>query len=204
MHSVCIQFTCKTTLRFGDACKITALSCGALQVVSGNNLGKVVLWWLKTEEIIQSCDAHKGSVTSLQFDATRIVSSGADGNVCVIDIFTGYRLATLRSDQNTDVRVESIAFDSEGISGAYTDGSIRRFQWVSSSWDAQATSIVDTLNGVKDASFHHTGMRILLRKKETEKEGEVKQEQQTNVPKEQAKQHNQQYAGSLSTRLFSK
>jgi hypothetical protein len=68
------------------------------------------------------------------------VSSGTDGNVCVIDIFTGSILATLSSDESTNIRVEAIAFDSHGISSAYVDGTIRRFQWVTSPHDIESYS----------------------------------------------------------------
>lgn len=133
------QFKCKTHLRCDSSC-ITVVRYGTLQIVSGNNLGRVVLWWLGTGEVIQSCLAHHGPVTSLQFDATRIVPSGTDGNVCVIDIFTGSILATLSSDESTNIRVEAIAFDSYGISSAYVDGTIRRFQWVTSPHDLESYS----------------------------------------------------------------
>ncbi len=123
-----------------DSSCITVVRYGTLQIVSGNNLGRVVLWWLGTGEVIQSCLAHHGPVTSLQFDATRIVSSGIDGKVCVIDIFTGSILATLSSNDSANIRVEAIAFDTSGISSAYADGTIRRFHWITSPHDIESLS----------------------------------------------------------------
>ena len=58
-------------------------------LVTGGSDGSVRVWSLTEYQPIHRLAAHDNSVTSLQFDDTRIVSGGSDGRVKVWDLKTG-------------------------------------------------------------------------------------------------------------------
>lgn len=58
-------------------------------LVTGGSDGSVRVWSLNEYQPIHRLAAHDNSVTSLQFDDTRIVSGGSDGRVKVWDLRKG-------------------------------------------------------------------------------------------------------------------
>lgn len=58
-------------------------------LVTGGSDGSVRVWSLTEYQPIHRLAAHDNSVTSLQFDDTRIVSGGSDGRVKVWDLKKG-------------------------------------------------------------------------------------------------------------------
>jgi len=88
---------------------------GQLELISGDANGYVIVWWLKTGDIVQKTKAHTGVVTDLQFDATKIVTCGVDHNLQLLDITTGDILQTLRGHEGP---VVGIAFDTVQIMSA--------------------------------------------------------------------------------------
>jgi len=58
-------------------------------LVTGGSDGSVRVWSLTEHQPIHRLAAHDNSVTSLQFDDTRIVSGGSDGRVKVWDLKRG-------------------------------------------------------------------------------------------------------------------
>lgn len=58
-------------------------------LVTGGSDGSVRVWSLDTYSPIHRLAAHDNSVTSLQFDDTRIVSGGSDGRVKIWDLKAG-------------------------------------------------------------------------------------------------------------------
>lgn len=58
-------------------------------LVTGGSDGSVRVWSLSDYQPIHRLAAHDNSVTSLQFDNTRIVSGGSDGRVKVWDLKKG-------------------------------------------------------------------------------------------------------------------
>lgn len=58
-------------------------------LVTGGSDGSVRVWSLQTYTPIHRLAAHDNSVTSLQFDESRIVSGGSDGRVKVWDLARG-------------------------------------------------------------------------------------------------------------------
>lgn len=58
-------------------------------LVTGGSDGSVRVWSLADYQAIHRLAAHDNSVTSLQFDNTRIVSGGSDGRVKVWDLKKG-------------------------------------------------------------------------------------------------------------------
>lgn len=74
-------------------------------LVTGGSDGSVRVWSLATYQAIHRLAAHDNSVTSLQFDNTRIVSGGSDGRVKVWDLKTGVPVRELSSPAEAVWRV---------------------------------------------------------------------------------------------------
>ena len=111
----------------GHMAPVTCVRYGKLEVVSGDKNGQIIIWLVETSEIIrQSKGIHKGAILTLQFDSTRIVSGGADGNVCITDIGTGEVLQTLYGHTE---HVLALAFDCSRIISASRDNSLRYWTW---------------------------------------------------------------------------
>ena len=79
-------------------------------LVTGGSDGSVRIWSLKNMAPIHRLAAHDNSVTSLQFDETRVVSGGSDGRVKVWDLQTGQLVRELSSAAQAIWRV---AFEAE-------------------------------------------------------------------------------------------
>ncbi len=79
-------------------------------LVTGGSDGSVRVWSLERFCAIHRLAAHDNSVTSLQFDDTRIVSGGSDGRVKVWDLKTGHLVRELVTQGEAVWRV---AFEEE-------------------------------------------------------------------------------------------
>lgn len=79
-------------------------------LVTGGSDGSVRVWSLERFCAIHRLAAHDNSVTSLQFDDTRIVSGGSDGRVKVWDLKTGNLVRELVTQSDAVWRV---AFEDE-------------------------------------------------------------------------------------------
>jgi F-box and WD-40 domain protein CDC4 len=79
-------------------------------LVTGGSDGSVRVWSLEKMAPIHRLAAHDNSVTSLQFDDTRIVSGGSDGRVKVWDLKTGHLVRELSQPADAVWRV---AFEEE-------------------------------------------------------------------------------------------
>ena len=79
-------------------------------LVTGGSDGSVRVWSLNTYSPIHRLAAHDNSVTSLQFDDSRIVSGGSDGRVKVWDTKNGSLIRELSQPAEAVWRV---AFESE-------------------------------------------------------------------------------------------
>lgn len=79
-------------------------------LVSGGSDGSVRVWSLAKNAPIHRLAAHDNSVTSLQFDKTRIVSGGSDGRAKVWNLQTGQLLRELSTPAES---VWRIAFEEE-------------------------------------------------------------------------------------------
>ncbi|KAL1846307.1 hypothetical protein VTK73DRAFT_315 [Phialemonium thermophilum] len=79
-------------------------------LVTGGSDGSVRVWSLEEFRPIHRLAAHDNSVTSLQFDDTRVVSGGSDGRVKVWDLKTGHLVRELVSQGEAVWRV---AFEDE-------------------------------------------------------------------------------------------
>lgn len=74
-------------------------------LVTGGSDGSVRVWSLADYQAIHRLAAHDNSVTSLQFDNTRIVSGGSDGRVKVWDLKNGTLVRELSSPAEAVWRV---------------------------------------------------------------------------------------------------
>lgn len=74
-------------------------------LVTGGSDGSVRVWSLANYQAIHRLAAHDNSVTSLQFDNTRIVSGGSDGRVKVWDVKNGTLVRELSSPAEAVWRV---------------------------------------------------------------------------------------------------
>lgn len=79
-------------------------------LVTGGSDGSVRVWSLEKMAPIHRLAAHDNSVTSLQFDETRVVSGGSDGRVKVWDLKTGQLVRELGKPADAVWRV---AFEEE-------------------------------------------------------------------------------------------
>jgi F-box and WD-40 domain protein CDC4 len=79
-------------------------------LVTGGSDGSVRVWSLKEMCPIHRLAAHDNSVTSLQFDDTRVVSGGSDGRVKIWDLKTGHLVRELIAQGEAVWRV---AFEDE-------------------------------------------------------------------------------------------
>lgn len=79
-------------------------------LVTGGSDGSVRVWSLSKFVPIHRLAAHDNSVTSLQFDDTRVVSGGSDGRVKVWDLKTGHLVRELIAQGEAVWRV---AFEDE-------------------------------------------------------------------------------------------
>ena len=117
----------------------------------------------------------------MQFDATKIVTSGVDHNLQVIDITTGEVLQTLRGHE---APVVALAFDSMQIVSTSSDGILRHWEWGSASKRADKLHIYDNgdnlakisrkykvpipdiikWNGIKDIKKLYVGQKLIVQK----------------------------------------
>lgn len=79
-------------------------------LVTGGSDGSVRVWSLEKMCPIHRLAAHDNSVTSLQFDDTRVVSGGSDGRVKIWDLKTGHLVRELIAQCEAVWRV---AFEDE-------------------------------------------------------------------------------------------
>lgn len=165
----------------GHECAITCVKYGKLEIMSGDVLGRIFIWWIETGEIVRKCKVHEGAVKCLQFDPIYIVSGGADNAVAITDIATGEPMQLLRGHEN---HVLAIAFDTERIISASGDNTLRYWQWGKKTELADKFHILnkgETLvhvsklhnvpindlmkwNGIKEMRHCFEGMKLVVKK----------------------------------------
>lgn len=102
---------------------VTALQYGELEVITGDSLGNISLWWIESSELLQQVPAHDGPVASLQVDAVKAVSCGStDMSIAISDISQGVVLHKLRGHT---APVLAVAFDRNQIISFSSDGELR-------------------------------------------------------------------------------
>jgi len=121
---------------------VTVVRSGKLEIVCGDAGGYVSIFWLETGEIVQQCKAHKTTITFLEFDATRIITSGMDCCLKVIDATSCEILHTIRE---FDGPVLSLRFDTSRITTLSKDGCIKHWMWDSRSVNREGARLFHTV-----------------------------------------------------------
>jgi hypothetical protein len=226
-----IQKSKKTTVvecshrLIGHHTSVTCVKYGAIEVMTGDQQGRIFIWWVNTGKIIRQCQVHDGPVKCLQFDSVHIVSGGVDNVVCIVDIATGEVLQKLRGHTGP---ILSLAFDSERILSVGSDNAIRYWQWGKKSGPQDKFHVIepgetlamiakrnnlpiDTLmkwNGIRNATQVTQGKKIIVKKgdpnqlTDAEKqviEQELKRIQNTDWAAKKMKKLNQQKQHGLNT-----
>ncbi len=165
----------------GHDCAVTAVRYGKMEILSGDVLGRIFIWWMATGAIIRKCTVHRGPVRCMQFDSVHIVSGGVDNNVVITDIATGEVLQSLHGHTG---HVLGLAFDSERILSVGGDNTVRYWQWGKKSGPTDKYHVfnkgetllqvsklhgltLDTLmrwNGIIEMKQTYVGMKLLVRK----------------------------------------
>eukprot|EP00984_Skeletonema_dohrnii_P008842 scaffold3291_cov94-Skeletonema_dohrnii-CCMP3373.AAC.4 len=120
-----VRIKCRQRLTLSQG-NVTALQFSESELVTGDNMGYLKVWNIKSGEAITSVKAHQSAVTSLQVDATKAVSCGMDMIVQVTDIIQGHVLQTLRGH---NAPIFAVAFDQRQIVSVSSDGEIRFWSW---------------------------------------------------------------------------
>lgn len=107
---------------------LTCVAQTSEEIVSGDVGGRIVIWNLgANNKLMRSCNVHPGiAVTCVQFDATRIVSGAANGNLFITDFATGQLLQTLHGHQSS---ILDLQFDRTRMASASQDGAVRLWFW---------------------------------------------------------------------------
>lgn len=165
----------------GHECIVTCVRYGKMEIVSGDEKGRIFIWWVDTGKILRRCNVHKGPVKCMQFDTVHIVSGGVDNTVAITDIATGEVLQSLHGHTG---HVLALAFDTERILSASGDNTVRYWQWGKKAdtsdkyhvFDKGETLVgvgklygldIDTLmlwNGIQETKQCYVGMKLLVRK----------------------------------------
>ena len=95
-------------------------------MITGDNAGRLSVWWVESGEIQQSFSVHDGPVSSLQVDATKAVSAGLYATVAVSDIIRGEVLHRLRGPA---APILAVAFDRKQILSLSSNGEMRYWAW---------------------------------------------------------------------------
>lgn len=165
----------------GHEAAVTCVRFGQMEVLSGDVNGRILVWWMKTGQILRRCQVHSSPVKCMQFDSIHIVSGGADHCVCITDIATGEVMQTLRGHT---LGVIALAFDSERIVSVSGDNTVRYWTWGRSSAPTDKLHVLEkgeTLqsvaqryslslgelmrwNGISDVRQCFAGMTLIVRK----------------------------------------
>lgn len=105
---------------------VTSLHFGEMEVIVGDNLGLISVWWIESGLELKKFKAHDGPVFFLQVDAVKVVSCGLDMTIVVSDVIKGQVLQTLRGHT---ARILAVAFDSKQIISLSSDGEARHWFW---------------------------------------------------------------------------
>jgi WD40 repeat protein len=122
-----MQVTCRLRLVLSEG-HVTSLHFGELEVITGDNLGSISVWWVDSGLELQRFKAHDGPVMSLQVDAVKAVSCGLDMAIKISDIIKGQVIHTLRGHT---APIITVAFDRRQIVSLSSEGEVHYWFWES-------------------------------------------------------------------------
>jgi len=180
-----LQGKCKKRL-IGHEQIVTIVKYGQLEILSGDVLGRVFIWWAESGNIVKICQIHNGPVKTLQFDAIVMVSGGTDKKICITDVGTGEVIESLRGHE---AHILAIAYDSERIISVAGDNTLRYWTWgqkasgqdkihvlnkgetlvtISKLYDITVAELM-TWNGILEMRHCYEGMKLIVRKADPDK-----------------------------------
>ena len=180
-----LQGKCKKRL-IGHEQIVTIVKYGQLEILSGDVLGRVFIWWSESGNIVKICQIHNGPIKTLQFDAIVIVSGGTDKRICITDVGTGEIIESLRGHE---AHILGVAFDSERIISVAGDNTLRYWKWgqkatgqdkihvlnrgetlvtISKLYDITVADIMKW-NGILEMRHCYEGMKLVVRKADPDK-----------------------------------
>jgi len=89
--SPCQQFQ-QAAILVGHECIVTSIAMEGFECISGGADGRILVWDIPGGTKARDFEVHKGTVTTLQFDATKVVSGGNDLAIRITDLITGAQL----------------------------------------------------------------------------------------------------------------
>lgn len=104
-------------------------------LVTGASDGTIRVWSLQRMDTVHRIQAHDNSVTDIQFDHRRIVSTGSDGRIKVWDINTGELLRELGTPADTAWKLDmgekmAVAIRSIGNKTVLEVSSLSLASWI--------------------------------------------------------------------------
>ena len=105
---------------------VTTLQYGELEVITGDSLGYITVFWIESSEVLQRFKAHESAITSIQVDATKAVSCSLDMMIVISDVIRGHVLQRLRGHNSS---VFAVCFDRKQITSISSDGQLRLWSW---------------------------------------------------------------------------
>jgi len=120
-----MQVTCRRRLVLSEG-HVTSLYFGELDLITGDNMGSISVWWVDSGLELQRFKAHDGPVTSLQVVLAKSVSCGLDMAIKISDVIKGLVLQTLRGHT---APIITVAFDRKQIISISADGEVRYWYW---------------------------------------------------------------------------
>lgn len=111
----------------GHKVKITALGLLGRDIVSGDITGLLNIWDSATGTALHQIQAHDGAITCLQFDAVKLVTTGADRSVQVYDIVSGARLSSMPAAHEDTI--VALQYDPSRMLTVSRDGIMRYWNW---------------------------------------------------------------------------
>ena len=84
----------------GHGAAVNALQIRGYEIVSASGDRKVMLWNIKTGELVRVFSGHTKGIACIQYDGRRVVSGSSDNSVRIFDANTAAEIATLDGHRN--------------------------------------------------------------------------------------------------------
>ncbi|KAL9054380.1 MAG: hypothetical protein Q9162_004182 [Coniocarpon cinnabarinum] len=84
----------------GHGAAVNALQIRGYEIVSASGDRKVMLWNIKTGELVRTFSGHSKGIACIQYDGRRIVSGSSDNSVRIFDVSTAAEVSLLDGHRN--------------------------------------------------------------------------------------------------------
>lgn len=120
----------------GHDCIVTAIAIAGFECVSGGADGRIIVWDVPEKRKARDFNVHKGTVTALQFDATKVVSAGNDLAIRVCDIISGAQLQVITEAHSMPIL--DLMYDTQQLVTVAGDHTLRIWSWGDSQAETSA------------------------------------------------------------------